>query len=136
MRLYTTERPKGTMPVGAMLMSFLFFLPLGAWLVERETVQLGIWGLRQALDIPCLSCGATRATLALFDGNLLTAISLQPLIISLYLIIAVWGIASLVTFVRDRKLVLDLNRTEDILFKISLVVLPLLNWAYLIWQDI
>ena len=136
MRLYTTERPTGTMPVGAMLMSFLFFLPLGAWVVEQDAVQLGVCGLRQALDIPCLSCGATRATLALFDGSVFTAFSLQPLIIGLYLIIAVWGIASFVTFVRDRKLVLDLNRTEDILFKVSLVVLPLMNWAYLIWHDI
>lgn len=136
MRLYTTERTPGTMPVGAMLMSLLFFLPFGAWLIESKTLELGVCGLRQALDIPCLSCGATRATLAFLDGNILGAFSLQPLIISLYLIIGVWGLASLVTFIRDRNLVLDLSRVEDIVFKVSLVVVPLLNWIYLIWQDI
>ena len=136
MRIRTTQRPRGTMPIGAMLMALLFFLPLGAWIVEQRVIEMGICGMRQALDIPCLSCGATRATLAALDGNLITALSLQPLVVSLYLIIGVWGVASFITFALDRKLVMDLNKTQDIVFKASLVVLPLLNWAYLIWQDV
>ncbi len=136
MRLYTTERREGTLPIGALLMIPLFALPMGAWLVEQQVIDLGICGLRQAIDIPCLSCGATRATMALLGGDLISAISLQPLIVTLYVLISVWGIASFATFMRNRKLVLDLSRIEDLLFKGSLIVLPLLNWAYLIWQDV
>lgn len=136
MRLHTTQRPPGTVPIGALLLVPLLFLPFGAWVIEQQIIELGVCGLRQALGIPCMSCGATRATFALFDGNVGAAFATQPLIISLYVIVGIWGLASLWTFLRDRKLVLDMTRVEDIAFKISLVVLPLLNWAYLIWQDI
>lgn len=136
MRIYTTDRTPGTLPVGALLLVPLLALPMGAWIIDHQVLELGVCGLRQALDIPCLSCGATRATMALLGGNILAAVSLQPMIITLYVVISVWGLASLGTFARNRQLVMDLNRVEDIVFKVSLVVLPLLNWAYLIWQDI
>ena len=132
MRLYTVERPRGTLPIGAMLMSLLFFLPLGAWLVETGTVDLGICGMKMAFDLPCLTCGATRATMGLLGGQVIRAFLFQPLIIGIYLLVMVWGSMSLYTFLRDRKLVLDLTAREDILFKGALIALPLLNWAYLV----
>lgn len=136
MRLYTIQRPSGNVPAGALLMSTLFALPLGAWLVEQGHIDLGVCGLKQALDFPCLSCGSTRATISLLSGNLIQALRLQPLMMSIYAMIAVWGMASLGTFIADRKLILEFNKREDLLFKASLITLPLLNWAYLIWQDI
>ena len=136
MRLYTIQRPSGNVPAGALLMSTLFALPLGAWLVEQGHIDLGVCGLKQALDFPCLSCGSTRATISLLSGNLIQALRLQPLMMSIYAMIAVWGMASLGTFIADRKLILEFNKREDLFFKASLITLPLLNWAYLIWQDI
>ena len=136
MRLYTIQRPSGNVPAGALLMSTLFALPLGAWLIEQGHIDLGVCGLKQALDFPCLSCGSTRATISLLSGNLIQALRLQPLMMSIYAMIAVWGMASLGTFLADRKLILEFNKREDLLFKASLITLPLLNWAYLIWQDI
>lgn len=136
MRLYTTERSPKTIPVGAILMAPLFALPMGAWIIEQGNLDLGVCGMKQAFDLPCLSCGATRATMALLDGDLLAALSLQPLIITVYFLLTIWGMASLGTFIRDRKLVLDLNRFEDIAFKVSLVALPLINWAYLVWRGV
>ena len=136
MRIYTTQRPVGTVPVGALLLAVLLALPFGVWLVEQQVVEFGVCGLRRAIDIPCLSCGATRATLALFDGAVLTALSIQPLMIAIYVAVAIWGLASFATFLRDRKLVWEMTSTQDVIFKVSLVVLPLLNWAYLIWQDV
>lgn len=136
MRIHTVPRPPKNIPVGALLMIPLFALPLGAWIVEQGFVDLGICGMRQAVDMPCLSCGATRATMALLGGDILSAFSLQPLIISLYFMVAIWGMASFGTFMANRRLILEMNRIEDILFKVSLVALPLLNWAYLIWRDI
>lgn len=136
MRLYTVERPPGTAPVGALLMVPLFALPMGAWILDQGLIEPSVCGMKVAFDIPCLSCGATRATLSLLDGSVLTALSLQPLIISLYFLIAVWGLASFTTFMMDRKMILDMSRIEDIAFKCSLVVLPLLNWAYLIWRGV
>ena len=136
MRLYTEPRKPKTIPVGALLMIPLFALPLGAWIIEQGIVDLGTCGMRAAVGIPCLSCGATRATLALFGGDILSALALQPLIITLYFGVALWGLASFGTFMANRKLILRFNRLEDLIFKISLIALPLANWAYLIIRDI
>lgn len=136
MRLYTVPRPPGTIPVGALLMALLFALPMGAYLLEAGTLSFGTCAMKQVFGLPCLSCGSTRATLALLSGSLIDALRLQPLMISIYLTIAVWGLASFGTFLSDRKLILEMTSREDLIFKISLIGLPLLNWAYLIWQDI
>lgn len=136
MRLYTVERPRGTVPLGALLLAGLLVLPLGAWFLEQGYFDFGVCGMKQLTGLPCLSCGATRATMALLGGNILGAVSLQPLIISIYLLIGGWGLASFGTFLQDRKLILDMTPGEDFWFKVSLVALPVLNWFYLIWQGI
>lgn len=132
MRLYTVPRPRGTIPVGAVLMALLFALPMGAFLVQSETIDLGTCSMKAFVGIPCLSCGSTRATMTLLAGDLIKALKLQPLMISIYFSITIWGLMSFYTFLKNRKLVLDLTKREDLIFKISLVTLPLLNWAYLI----
>lgn len=136
MRIYTAPRRPKTVPFGALLMVPLFALPLGAWIVEQGYIDLGVCGMRQALDMPCMTCGATRATMALFGGDLWSALSLQPMIISLYFILVAWGTVSFAAFMTNRRILVDMTRAEDIIFKVSLVVLPLANWAYLIWFDI
>lgn len=136
MRIYTKERTPGTVPLGALFMAPLFALPLGAWIVEQQFVDPGECGAKQALDIPCLTCGSTRATLQLLDGNILAAVSLQPMMMSIYVLLGVWGLASLGTFLRDRHLVVKLNTLERRLFIAALIVLPFLNWAYLIWAGV
>lgn len=136
MRVYTTERPLGTAPLGALLMAPLFVLPLGAWILEQEFFDPGVCGMKEAIDLPCLTCGSTRATLQLFDGNFIGAVSFQPMMMTIYLVLVIWGIASLTTFLRDRKLHVDVSDTERRLFIGAVIVLPLLNWAYLIWAGV
>ncbi|RAL21200.1 hypothetical protein DL240_13795 [Lujinxingia litoralis] len=131
MRLYTTQRPLGVIPVGAVLMLPLFAMPLGAWAVGTGVVEFSVCGMKRVFGLPCLSCGATRATLALTRGDLWEALTMQPLIIVLYALLAVWGGLSLWTYVRGRRLVLHLSRREDWVFKAMLVLLPLVNWYYL-----
>ncbi len=136
MRLRTIPRPPGTLPIGALLMSLLFALPLGGWLIQEEIIDLGTCGLQAALGIPCLSCGSTRATRHLLGGDVLAAFSLQPLMMSIYVGLTAWGLASLGTFLMDRKLVLDLSRRQDLFFKVAIIALPFINWFYLIWRGV
>ncbi len=131
MRLFTVPRPRGTVPVGALLMAPLFGLPLGAWLVETGRIDLGICGMQAAFELPCLTCGATRATMGLLGGQVWKAVTFQPLIISLYFMLMIWGSMSLWTFLRDRKFVLEMSNREDLLFKAALIVVPFVNWFYL-----
>lgn len=136
MRLHTTPRSLGEPPIGAFAMVPLFGLPLGAWLVETQTLTLATCGFKQLLDLPCLSCGSTRATVHLFRGDLLTAISFQPMTMLIYLLLAVWGGLSLWAYVTRRSLHLDLSKRQDFALKASLVAIPIMNWAYLVTMGI
>jgi hypothetical protein len=82
-------------------------------------------------DMPCMTCGGTRATTALFRGEFLEAIRFQPLIILGYGVLLVWGIVSLWAFLTKRSLVLDLSRREDWIVKGMILGAPLVNWLYL-----
>ena len=83
--------------------------------------------------IPCFTCGSTRALFALAHGELKTAFLLQPLIISLVLILAPIAIGSLyVAGVRRRLPCLSFTSAEKMILFITILSLTLLNWCYLI----
>lgn len=132
MKLKIEQRHSGHLPLGALAMLPLFALPIGGWLVENAHVDLGTCSMKALLSIPCLTCGATRATLRLLHGDLLAAIALQPMIIFVYFAVAVWGLVSLGLFAVDKRARLDLGRTERRVFTAALFVVPLVNWGYLI----
>lgn len=81
---------------------------------------------------PCPTCGSTRAFLALRDGSLREALSLNPLVVVaataalgllLIRLLLGWG-PRLDLSPRERRLVLGLGG-----------VLVLLNWGWLIWRQ-
>ena len=119
------------MPVGALLLGPLSLLPLGAWVIESGAFTPGICGFKQFLGIPCLTCGATRATVHLFHLELWEAVRFQPLIIMLYLALFAWSIVSLWALATRHSVRMELTEREDLVLKIGLVSLPLLNWIYL-----
>lgn len=131
MRVEIEQRQPGHIPVGAFLMLPLFALPLGAWMVDRGAIDIGTCAFKSLLGIPCLTCGATRATELLVAGDLAGAISYQPLVVAVYALLAVWGISSLSLFVAGRRARLRLGRRGRTAFKVALVALPLVNWVYL-----
>lgn len=132
MKITLGDRRGGEVPWGALVMLPLFAMPLGGWLVEQGYADFGVCAMKAGVGIPCLSCGATRATLYLLHGELPQALAMQPLAISLYTLVAAWGLVSLWLFARNRRASIVLSRREDLVFKGLLIVLPLANWAYLI----
>jgi hypothetical protein len=126
------QRQSGHIPLGAFLMLPLFALPLGVWVVQQEWADLGTCALKMTVGIPCLTCGATRGTVLLFSGDILGALSFQPMVMVVYLLLAVWGMMSFGLFVRGKRARVKLGKTGDRAFKVALIVLPLLNWVYLI----
>lgn len=131
MRLTKAPRPLAQLPLGALFAAALLFLPVGAHLVESGRVQLSTCGMKQAFDLPCFSCGSTRATIALLHGELGRALLTQPLTMLIYSLVAVWGAVSLWALATHRSVRLELNRRERIVATVLLVSLPFLNWAYL-----
>ena len=132
MQIEIRERKLGEIPVGAILMVPLFFLPLGAFLVGTDTIDLGICGFKMMFGLPCLTCGSTRATLHLLDGSLLEALRHQPMMLSIYALLLVWGALSLWAFATRKSLKLKLTDREDWALKAVIVGVPCGNWAYLI----
>lgn len=136
MKIRTTPRPLGEPPIGALAMVPLFFLPLGAWLIESGNLTLSQCGLKTLAGIPCVSCGSTRATIHLLHGDFATALYYQPMTMLIYAMLLTWGTLSLGALVKRRSLHLDLSRREDLAIKLTLVAIPLANWAYLIGNGI
>jgi hypothetical protein len=83
---------------------------------------------------PCLTCGATRCSIALLHGNLAGAWLWNPLAF-----VMVWGVAlydlyaaivSLAGLPRLR--LIDWTRTERNVARIGFIALIALNWVYLL----
>lgn len=132
MKIRVDDRQPGTAPYGLIFMLPLFALPLGAWAVQTRWIVFGTCGLKELVGLPCLTCGATRATLHLLHGNPLSAIAMQPLIVTLYGALVVWGLVSGIAYLTNRAVRVDLTDWQLTALKISLLVGPLLNWGYLI----
>lgn len=132
MKLWVHARTPGEIPWGALVMLPLFAMPMGGWLVEQGHVDFGVCAMKSTLGIPCLSCGATRATLHLLHAEWADAWAMQPLVMVIYALVALWGGTSLVAFAANRSIYLQASRREEWAFKGALVILPLVNWAYLI----
>jgi hypothetical protein len=84
--------------------------------------------------LPCLTCGATRATIAFVHGNFPVAISWNPLaffalcgvaLFDLYAIIVLLGRA-------PRLRIVDWTKTEKNIVRIAVVSAIALNWIYLL----
>lgn len=132
MKIAVIDRKEGHIPWGALVMAPLFFLPLGAWAVQTGRIDLGVCSLKVMAGIPCLSCGSTRGTIFLLHGDITRAFALQPMMMTLYAIIMGWGLVSLSSFYRGKRVVVGMSRAETWAFRASLVAIPLANWAYLI----
>jgi Protein of unknown function (DUF2752) len=84
--------------------------------------------------LPCLTCGATRATIALFHGDFRSAFSWNPLAFLALCGVAVFDLyAILVLVVRAPRLrIVDWTRMEKNVVRIAIVCAILLNWMYLL----
>jgi len=132
MRIHVEQRESGTTPVGFVLMLPLFALPLGAWAVQKGWIVFGTCGLKLLAGIPCLTCGATRATVHLLHGNIGSALAMQPLVVSAYGVLAVWGVVSFAAFAAGRRVQMTLTHGQELALKVGLLVTPFANWLYLV----
>ncbi len=136
MDVHLDDRQPGEVPWGALAMATLTALPLGAWLVARGWLDFGTCGLKELAGLPCMMCGATRATLELLRGDLLGALAFQPMTIVTYVFIVLWGLGSLAALASDRAVRWTFSERDLDVIKVAVVVLPLANWAYLIGAGI
>jgi hypothetical protein len=84
--------------------------------------------------LPCVTCGATRSTVQFLHGHFHAALLFNPLVFaSLCAIVLLDVYAFVVLATRAPRLRLaDWKRTETKIVRILVIVLLVLNWAYLL----
>lgn len=91
--------------------------------------------VRSIAGLPCPTCGATRATLALADLDLAAALAWNPLVALAWLGFTLGGIAALASVVLRRPLP-ALPRRLSPAMRWSVLVVVAANWIYLLRQGI
>lgn len=108
-------------------------LGIGGTIVVLHLCGIMLCPLKRFTGIPCFTCGSTRALFALAHGELKNAFLLQPLIVSLMLILAPIAVGYLYAAWTQKRLpCLLLSSAEKLILFIAILSFTLLNWAYLI----
>jgi hypothetical protein len=83
---------------------------------------------------PCLTCGATRCSIAFLHGDVVRALTWNPLVLVALIGVAAFDVyAAMVLLTRGPRLrVVDWTRGERRAVRIAVVVVILVNWAYLL----
>jgi len=126
-------------PGSCAIESALLIVAPAGWLLARlSTVEeigriAGACWVHSLLGIPCPTCGATRAALALAHGDWSAAMTVQPLATALAVLVASylpWAVG--VVFLGWTPLRLDLRGASGRAWRWGLVLVGLANWGYLI----
>jgi Protein of unknown function (DUF2752) len=83
---------------------------------------------------PCLTCGATRATIALFHGDVLQAFAWNPLAFLALCGVVVFDLYAVVVLLSrgPRLRIVDWTGTEKKVVRIAIICTLLVNWMYLL----
>jgi hypothetical protein len=108
---------------------------------QQQAHAFGMCLFKQTTSIPCPACGTTRSVLALSNGNINTALQLNPIgfIIVIALLVLPFWLAYDVLTKRD-SLYFFYRKTEAIIrqpkWAIPLSLLVILNWVWNIYKDV
>lgn len=89
--------------------------------------------------LPCVTCGATRAAIAFFHGNISNAWKWNPLILTFLSGLSIFNVYALIVFVTcaPRLRIAHFNFIEKKCARMVLVAAIFLNWTYLLahWRN-
>ena len=83
---------------------------------------------------PCLTCGATRSTIAFLHGDVLAALRWNPLVWAALCGIVIFNLYAAIVLLgrRPRLRIADWTSGEKKLARIAVISLLALNWIYLL----
>ena len=133
MRIGWTPPP----PLRAILQTLGVLLLCVGGLLVVHGLGVQVCLLKRLTGAPCLTCGSTRAAMALLRGGVSEAIHIQPLMASLIVLAVPLGGAWLASAVFLRRVPrVQLTRWEMRIAIVGAVLLLLLNWLWLIRHQI
>lgn len=96
---------------------------------------VGVCIIKSVTNIPCPSCGSTRAIIKLLQGNLLESFNTNPfgiIILTIMLVLPIWLVFDIVT--KKQTLFNFYFRMESYLKKpviaVPLIALVIINWIW------
>ena len=100
---------------------------------DRLPVQLPACNMKSLLGVPCPACGGTRSVRALVEGDVATALLMNPAVVIGGFVVVSWFILSWFRFRRGAA-PLSVEEQNRVLKRNGLIALSLLaaNWVYLI----
>jgi hypothetical protein len=89
---------------------------------------------RALTGLPCVSCGATRCTIAFLHGNFLTAWQWNPFAFVVFCVLILFDLYAVIVVIgrAARVRVVDWTAREKKVTRIAIICLLALNWIYLL----
>jgi hypothetical protein len=81
---------------------------------------------------PCPTCGSTRVVLNLFNLDIYSAFRCNPLFFLVGIAFIAWILYGFYMLFSGKKVDVTLSKKEDFFLKLTLAILFILNWVYLI----
>ena len=132
MRVTFQYREKGSVEFGLIYGGILAIGLLVARFLPLTSV-LPACAFRGMLGVPCPTCGVTRATMALAQGDIVQAISSNPLLSVLMISALLYGMCSAVLCVLSaRRPQVMLDAGDGTKLRAIGAALVLANWGYLL----
>ncbi|MGA1977127.1 MAG: DUF2752 domain-containing protein [Bacteroidales bacterium] len=125
----------------ALLAGYIWFFYDLAVDPEGADNSPGVCLFKSVTGIPCPSCGSTRAIIALFHGDVVKSLSLNPIGLLLAMIMTVTPFWLIYDFLTHKKTLLDRYRQAEAILRKPIVAFPLiilviLNWIWNISKGI
>ncbi|HUG54885.1 MAG TPA: DUF2752 domain-containing protein [Vicinamibacteria bacterium] len=121
----------GATPLGVVFLACGIVIAAAVALLSLDRLPVTLCAFKAVTDLPCLSCGTTRALARLFALDPGGALAMNPLAAAVGMALVPWGMADLVLLPRGRALALEVSSSAAPFVRVAAVALVAINWAYL-----
>lgn len=108
------------------------FIVMAAWFLQGAVDRLPPCIFREVAGSPCLTCGATRSTVALSHLDIGLALALNPLVPVFFVGLMTLSLITFLGWLKKKKIVLTLSGRQKKIIRLLALLAIVVNWLYLI----
>jgi hypothetical protein len=127
-RLRALDRP----PLGLLFAGAGVAVGAAVLVLRLDRLPFVFCAFKQLTRLPCPTCGGTRALGRLAAFDLRGAFVMNPLAVVFAGVVALWAVGDLLLLPRRRSLRLTIRPDLAMPVRIAVLLVALLNWAYLV----